>query len=95
MLFALPMFAAELAEISVKSGQRKVLFDLLRPEIAKQAQMKKEEVKFEGGLKQLGMWGFFNGRSLNGNSQSLALEPFGNDDTCALFSKDEERLGAC
>lgn len=47
-------------------------------------------MKFEGALKQLGVWAFFGGRSLNENSESLALEPLGNDDTCALFLKTKK-----
>lgn len=87
LLFTLPLLGAKPEEISSESGQRKVLFDLVRPEVAKQAKLRTNQVKFEGSLKKLGNWAFFGGRSLDSNSKSLKLEPLGNDDTCALFLK--------
>lgn len=81
------LLAAAPVEIPVESGQRKALFDLLRPQVAKQAGIAAKEVKFQGSFKQQGNWAFFGGRSLDAQSQSLLLEPLGNDDTCALFLK--------
>ncbi|MEM9080230.1 MAG: hypothetical protein AAGC74_05995 [Verrucomicrobiota bacterium] len=72
-------------EVPVESGERKVLFDLLRPEVAKEAGVK--EVLFEGSLKKEGKWAFFGGRSLEGEGRSLKIGELENDDTCALWLK--------
>lgn len=87
LLFVFPLIAAEPVEISVQSKERKVLFDLLRAEVAVQAGLEVKQVKFQGSLQQQGKWAFFGGRSLDEKDQSLELEPLGNDDTCALFLK--------
>ncbi|MDP0490474.1 MAG: hypothetical protein Q7Q71_05445 [Verrucomicrobiota bacterium JB023] len=74
----------EVREVSAESGLRKVMFDLLRPEIATQAGKAASAVKFQGSLKREGKWAFFSGRSLEG-ATSISFEPMGNDDTCALW----------
>lgn len=78
---------AEVKEVSVDSGLRKVMFDLLREEVAKTAGLSEKSVKFEGSLQSEGSWAFFGGRSLGANSKGIEFEPMGNDDTCALFLK--------
>ena len=85
LVCAVSWLSAEVKEVSLESGERKVMFDLLRPEVAKQAGRKPSEVKFEGSLKQGGNWAFFAGGSRDADSQPLVLKPAGNDDTCALF----------
>lgn len=79
--------AAEVKEVSPESGLRRVMFDLLRAEVAKKAGLSEGKVKFEGSLQSEGNWAFFGGRSLGADSKAVSFEPMGNDDTCALFLK--------
>lgn len=81
----LPIFGEAPFEFEKNSEERKEMLEMLKPEVARQAGLKPEEVKLEGSLKVQGKWAFFVGKAVDAQSETLKLEPYGKGDTCALY----------
>lgn len=79
---------AQPTEVSVESGLRKALFDLLRPVVEKRAG---KVALFEGSITAYKNWALFVGSTLdNASGDSIAFKPDGNSDTVALWLRTRD-----
>ena len=71
-------------EIPKGSELRKELFDSIRPAVEAEA---KKPVKFQGSLKQLGDYAFFDGKVVDHGGKVVFFDEFQSSDCVALWKK--------
>ena len=74
----------EIREIPAASPLRKQLFEMARPAIQNMAG---QSVKFQGSLKEIGIWAFFLGQTVDQKDGLITNPDSGSADTCILWKK--------
>jgi hypothetical protein len=77
----------EIREIPAASPLRKQLFEMARSAIQNMAG---QSVKFQGSLKEIGIWAFFLGQTVDQKDGLITHPDSGSADTCILWKKESK-----